>query len=71
MLSRKEFNELLKKASLTKKDFCRLIELDYNSVNNWGTKNISVPKWVESWLENYIEKTKYEKIKAIIKDEIV
>lgn len=65
-----EFGSLLKKSGLNKKEFSERTKLAYSTVANWNSKS-NVPDWVESWLENYIEKTKYEKIKAIIKDEIV
>ncbi|MCG3655438.1 XRE family transcriptional regulator [Aliarcobacter butzleri] len=70
MLKRDEFNSLLEDACLTKIEFCELIGLEYKSVNNWGTPKIDVPKWVESWLKNYIERKKLEKIKEILKEEI-
>ncbi len=62
-MDREEFNKLLEKAQLSKKDFCEIIELNYNTVNNWGSKNISVPKWVKSWLENYIKSKCYNELK--------
>ena len=70
MFEREEFNLLLEKANLSKKDFCSIIGLDYKSVNNWGSSNINVPKWVKSWLENYIYRKKFEDIKEIIKEEL-
>lgn len=70
IVDREEFNALLEKANLTKKEFCQIIDLNYSAVNNWGTGNINIPKWVKSWLENYIEKKKFEHIKNTIKDEI-
>ncbi len=62
-MDRAEFNKTLKEVGLSKKEFCEKIELNYNTVNNWGTKNIGIPKWVESWLGNYR--------KAKISDEII
>lgn len=69
-MDREEFNTLLEKANLSKKEFCKLIELNYNTVNTWGSSKVNIPKWVKSWLENYIDKKKFENIKKIIKDEI-
>ncbi len=54
-MNREEFNKSLLQANLTKKDFCNLIELNYNTVNTWGSSGINIPKWVKSWLENYIK----------------
>ena len=57
-MSIEEFDVMLKKASLSKKEFARLTGLNYNSVTNWsGTRR--VPTWVDSWMENYI------KVKAV------
>jgi DNA-binding transcriptional regulator YiaG len=67
-VDREEFNSFLERANLSKKEFCQIIELNYNTVNNWGSKNISVPKWVKSWLENYIEKKNHEKLKQALKN---
>ena len=48
------FQELLKKANLSKKEFASLVEMNYTSVTNWNSKN-TPPKWVKSWLQNYIK----------------
>ena len=62
-MNREEFNSLLKEADLTKKEFCNLIDLNYSTVNTWGSSKINIPKWVKSWLENYIKSKSYEDIK--------
>ena len=67
-MTREEFNTLLLKANLSKKEFCQIIELNYNTVNTWGSSKVNIPKWVKSWLENYIEKKKHERLKQILKD---
>ena len=56
------FKELLKKADLNKKQFAELLEMQYNTVNAWGSNN-SIPTWVKSWLENYIKAKTYNDIK--------
>lgn len=61
-MNREEFNNLLSSADLTKKDFCNLIELNYNTVNTWGSSGINIPKWVKSWLENYIKAKDLDKV---------
>ncbi|WP_169999991.1 XRE family transcriptional regulator [Campylobacter sp. RM9328] len=66
-MDRQEFNELLKKANLSKKEFAEIVGLQYGSVNNWGGSQ-DVPRWVKSWLENYDKSTRYEKIKEITKE---
>lgn len=62
-MDRDEFNSLLKQANISKKEFCALIDLNYETVNTWGSSNINIPKWVKSWLENYT--------KAKISDDII
>ena len=57
-----QFKELLKKAGLNKKQFAELLEMQYNTVNAWGSNN-SIPTWVKTWLENYIKAKSYEDIK--------
>jgi len=64
-----EFEEKLNNIGLSKKEFSESTSLPYQTVMNWKRNN-SVPVWVESWLENYIDKKKFENIKEIIKDEI-
>lgn len=68
-MDKEKFNSLLSKANLSKKDLANQIGMSYGAVNNWGS-NSEFPRWVESWLENYIDKKKFENIKNIIKDEI-
>ena len=62
-----QFKELLKKADLNKKQFAELLEMQYNTVNAWGSNN-NIPTWVKSWLENYIKAKSYENIKDKIFD---
>jgi DNA-binding transcriptional regulator YiaG len=57
-----QFKELLKRANLNKKQFAELLEMQYNTVNAWGSNN-SIPTWVKSWLENYIKAKTYDDIK--------
>ena len=69
VMDKEKFNSLLSKANLSKKDLANQIGMSYGAVNNWGS-NSEFPRWVESWLENYISKKKYDHIKNIIKDEL-
>lgn len=66
-MNRDDFNALLVKANLTKKEFCQIIELNYATVNNWGSKTILVPKWVKSWLDNYIKAKDMDKVVEAVK----
>lgn len=62
-MDREEFNRLLVEANLSKKGFCKIIELNYNTVNTWGSSKVNIPKWVKSWLENYIKAKSYNDVK--------
>lgn len=66
-MTREEFNKALEEANLTKKEFCTIIDLNYNTINNWGAPTITVPKWVKSWLENYIKAKDIDKIAEAVK----
>jgi DNA-binding transcriptional regulator YiaG len=62
-----EFDELLEKANLSKKEFSTHCETSYDTIMNWN-RTKKVPKWTKSWLENYIDKKKFDKIKELTKD---
>ncbi len=66
LMNNHEFEELLKKAELSKKDFANLVEMNYNSVTNWNKSN-KIPQWVASWLKLYIENRDLSELKQIIK----
>lgn len=66
-ITRDEFNQLLEKANLTKKEFSDILGVNYGSVNNWGNRNQAVPYWVKSWLENYIKANDFNKVVEVIK----
>lgn len=53
-MKNEDFERLLKVANINKKTFASLVEMNYTSVTNWSSNN-NVPKWVKSWLENYIK----------------
>lgn len=61
-----EFEKLLKEAKLSKKEFAKITNMNYNSVINWGTKN-TYAGWVEPFLQNHIKAKKYDDlIKSIV-----
>ncbi len=64
-----QFKELLKNAGLNKKQFAALINMQYNTVNAWGSNN-AIPVWVESWLNLYIENKECKELKRIIKENV-
>lgn len=51
-MEKEEFNSLLEKAQLTKKEFAEILGINQGSLNNWGSSQ-NIPYWVKSWLENY------------------
>ena len=63
----KEFEELLKLNRLNKKEFAKITELSYQTVMNWNNTD-NVPKWVKSWLENYMERKRFESVKKTLKE---
>ena len=66
-MNKEEFNNLLKQANLTKKEFAGIINITAGSLNNWGSTQ-NIPYWVKSWLENYISKQRFESIAKTLKD---
>ena len=70
-MDREEFNALLEKANLSKKEFCQIIDLNYSTVNTWGSSSINIPKWVKSWLDNYIKAKDMDKVVEAVKPHIV
>lgn len=61
------FKELLKNANINKKKLAELLEVEYNTVNAWGTNNRGYPYWVKSWLENYIKAKDLDNIVDTVK----
>ncbi|WP_162165590.1 XRE family transcriptional regulator [Campylobacter fetus] len=62
-----EFEEVLKKTELTKRDFSGLTGVAYQTIINWGSTN-KIPPWVSSWLQNYIKSKSYERVKNEVLD---
>ena len=65
-MNKEEFNELLKKANLSKTQFAEIIDMKYTSVNNWGSSQ-QFPRWVKSWLDNYIKAQDMNKVIDAVK----
>jgi predicted transcriptional regulator len=63
-----KFNELLKKAGLSKKDFSKILGTTAGTVSNWGSSDREIPYWVESWLELYIDNIKFKTLKTAISE---
>lgn len=51
-----EFDKRLKEVNLSKKEFAKLVNMQYESVVNWKRAE-KIPDWVKSWLY-YYEKSK-------------
>ncbi len=66
-MEQRELKILLAKAKLSKKEFAKMLGLNQQSVNNWGS-NKNIPYWVKSYLLNYIELKKYEAIREKIEE---
>jgi len=67
-VKKKEFDKLLKDINLTRQEFANLTNSAYSNIGNWNDEKKPVPGWVKSWLENYIEKCKHEKLKQTLRD---
>lgn len=67
---KKEFDECLEFAGLSRKDFGEIANIPYATINNWNDANRPIPSWVKSWLENYKNSQKFNKIKEMIKDDL-
>ena len=68
IMTNEEFENILKKIGLTKKEFSKIVDMSYGGVVNWGRATQTIPNWVESWLELYSQNKKFENLKQSIKD---
>jgi len=60
------FKNTLKKCNLTIKEFANICGLNEKSISaNWKKAN-EVPKWVETWLDNYIKAKTLDNVKDVI-----
>ncbi len=62
------FNNLLKTAGLSKKEFGEILGTTGATISNWGNEDREIPYWVESWLNLYIENLQCKKIIEAIKE---
>ena len=61
-----EFRQMLKKCNLTIKEFANMCGLNPNTIpTTWKSKN-EVPKWVKTWLDNYIKAKTLDNVKDVI-----
>lgn len=62
------FNELLKQAGLSKKEFGEKLGTSGPTISNWGNEGREIPYWVESWLQLYIENMQCKKMRQLLKE---
>ena len=61
-----KFKKTLKKCDLTIKEFADMCGLNPANISGaWKSKN-EVPKWVETWLNNYIKAKTLDNVKDVI-----
>ena len=61
-MKNEEFENLLKLAELTHKEFAKMNDLHKGSVSNWKKKG--VPGWVKPWLTYYIKSQSFDELIA-------
>lgn len=63
-MTKEDFNNRLKDLGLSLKDFSKISNISYSTINNWGYtvkgKTIAIPLWVEPFLEHYEKSLKYD-----------
>lgn len=67
-MNKEDFDNILKNNNLTRKDFAKLSGIQYTTVGKWNDDNRPIPAWVKSWLENYIEKCRFETVKKTLRE---
>jgi len=67
-MTKEKFDKILENNDLTRKDFAELSKVKYTTVTKWNNTDRQIPLWVESWLENYVGKRRFEIIKNTLKD---
>lgn len=67
-MTKQKFNDLLKTAGLSKKEFGEILGTSGGTISNWGNEGREIPYWVETWLSLYIENQQCRKLKEAIKN---
>lgn len=65
-MEKQKFNEMLKTAGLSKKEFGEILGTTGGTISNWGNEGREIPYWVESWLQLYIENQQCKAMKEAI-----
>jgi len=70
-MTKQEFDTALEAVGLSRKDFAELSGVSYlGTVTNWNDEKRPIPVWVNTWLENYAYRKKYEALRNLIGDKI-
>ena len=67
-MKKEDFDKILKNIKLSRQSFANMTNLSYSTVGNWHDEKKPIPGWVESWINNYIERSKFENIKKVLKE---
>ena len=63
-MEKEQFIELLKSTNINKKEFAKIANIPYGTVNNWGLKRqgkiMAIPNWVEPFIYYYLKAKKLE-----------
>ena len=63
-----EFKNKLKECNLSIKEFAKMTGLNNTTISTtWKSKN-EVPKWAETWLDNYIKAKRFETAQKLLCD---
>lgn len=65
-MKKDEFDDILKKIGMSRQEFSNITKVAYSTIGNWHDENKPIPGWVDSWLENYIKVSAYERLKEIV-----
>ena len=66
-MNKEKLNKMLNDANISRKELAVKLNCATQTINNWGSTQ-NIPYWVESWLENFIEKKKFENMKNVLRD---
>lgn len=63
-MEKQKFMNLLELAGINKKEFAKIANIPYGTVNNWGLnrkgKILAIPNWVEPFIYYYLKAKKLE-----------
>lgn len=69
-MTKEEFITRLKELEISKQDFSEICRVSYSTINNWGVmregKPLTIPNWVEPFLDYYEKAKKLEYVMSEI-----